>query len=97
MLPYIVWRLVLLVEIAPRRQNVAIMFKLGVGALSRIRQNRLGRAFRFKKATVDANDRMDDYLICGQPAEVLILSEEHTVLDELLDPIVASVDRSFRE
>ncbi len=39
----------------------------------------------------------DVELIPGMPAEVLILTGERTALDYLLDPIVGSVNRSFRE
>jgi HlyD family secretion protein/epimerase transport system membrane fusion protein len=36
-------------------------------------------------------------LIAGMPAEVMILTGNHTFFDYLIDPVVNSFNRSFRE
>ena len=58
------------------------------------------RAYFLAKVEVDAedlNELEDVRMMAGMPAEVMILNGERTFLDYLLQPILESLDRGFRE
>lgn len=66
----------------------------------RLMEKDSNRAYFLAKVEVDAEDLQSlegVRMIAGMPAEVMILSGERTFLDYLLQPILESVDKSFRE
>ncbi|RRH99275.1 HlyD family type I secretion periplasmic adaptor subunit [Mesorhizobium tamadayense] len=66
----------------------------------RLTDEKTGEPYFLAKVKVDAADLEelhDVRLSPGMPAEVMILTGEHTLLDYMLAPVQASLTRSFRE
>ncbi|CDX17948.1 Type I secretion membrane fusion protein, HlyD family [Mesorhizobium sp. ORS 3324] len=66
----------------------------------RLTDEKTGEPYFLAKVKVDAADLgelHDVHLSPGMPAEVMILTGEHTLLDYMLAPVQASLTRSFRE
>lgn len=66
----------------------------------RLIDDRSGEAYFLAKIEVDAAElaRLEDvHLSPGMPAEVMVLTGEHTLLDYLLRPLLDSLTKSFRE
>lgn len=66
----------------------------------RLIEDRSGEAYFLAKIEVDAAElaRLADVRLSpGMPAEVMVLTGEHTLLDYLLRPLLDSVTKSFRE
>ncbi|RUV41329.1 MAG: HlyD family type I secretion periplasmic adaptor subunit [Mesorhizobium sp.] len=66
----------------------------------RLTDEKTGEPYFLAKVKVDAADLEelhDVRLSPGMPAEVMILTGEHTLLDYMLAPVEASLTRSFRE
>lgn len=66
----------------------------------RLIEDRSGEAYFLAKVEVDSAElaRLADVRLSpGMPAEVMVLTGEHTLLDYLLRPLLDSVTKSFRE
>ncbi|RWD51270.1 MAG: HlyD family type I secretion periplasmic adaptor subunit [Mesorhizobium sp.] len=66
----------------------------------RLTDERTGEPYFLAKVKVDATDlaELHDIRVSpGMPAEVMILTGEHTLLDYMVAPVEASLTRSFRE
>ncbi|TPJ36040.1 HlyD family type I secretion periplasmic adaptor subunit [Mesorhizobium sp. B2-6-5] len=66
----------------------------------RLTDERTGEPYFLAKVEVDAADLRalpDIHLSPGMPAEVMILTGEHTLLDYMLAPVRDSLNRGFRE
>ncbi|TGP26677.1 MULTISPECIES: HlyD family type I secretion periplasmic adaptor subunit [unclassified Mesorhizobium] len=66
----------------------------------RLTDERTGEPYFLAKVKVDAADlaELHDIRVSpGMPAEVMILTGEHTLLDYMVAPVEASLTRSFRE
>jgi HlyD family secretion protein len=66
----------------------------------RLIDEKTGEPYFLAKVKVDAADLgelHDIRLLPGMPAEVMILTGEHSLLDYMLAPVEASLTRSFRE
>ncbi|MER9952237.1 hypothetical protein [Mesorhizobium sp. M0047] len=66
----------------------------------RLTDEKPANSYFLAKVKIDAADLKDLHeirLSPGMPAEVMILTGEHTLLDDMLAPVQASLTRTFRE
>ncbi|TGQ71278.1 MAG: HlyD family type I secretion periplasmic adaptor subunit [Mesorhizobium sp.] len=84
----------------PSRHMPQIHGLLTSVSADRLTDERTGEPYFLAKVKVDTADLgelHDVHLSPGMPAEVMILTGEHTLLDYMLAPVRDSLNRSFRE
>ena len=84
----------------PSRHLPQIHGTLTSVSADRLTDEKTGEPYFLAKVKVDAAELAelhDVKLSPGMPAEVMILTGEHTLLDYMMAPVEASLTRSFRE